>query len=187
MPNPNRLNIKSGSSTAAGSGERKSPRAKLPPKQPTLTPKQWKKKIYTPDQIKGLLQGYVLVSHSMWSDIPVGAHVRYFKKDGAFVRGGFVTSHWFNKEGKPFIHLANSFKKKVKGYATWPLAHESADRIYKKIDRGSGIEMDVVRGKTTEIIGQINKLVDIVKQQKVKLDAHDEDIRQLKMRLGGPR
>lgn len=150
-------------------------------KTPEYNTKKYKKKEYNADQIKGLLDGYVQVSQTKWADIPISAHIRYFKKDGTFVRGGFVTSHWLNKEGKPFIHLANSFKKKSKGYATWPVAHESVLKIFKKIDSKSGIEMDVVRNKTTEIIAQINKLVDVVKEQKIRLDSQEADLKKLYM------
>lgn len=150
--------------------------------QPAAKPvnkKLYPKKDYTPEQIKGLLNGYIEVPVDKWSDIPVNSHIRYFKKDGTFVRGGFVTSHWLNTEGKHFIHLANSFKKRIPGYATWPMAHESVTKIYKKPDAKNGIEMEVVRGKTAEIIGQINKLVDVVKQQKLRLDSQDADIKKL--------
>jgi hypothetical protein len=141
--------------------------------------KKYAKKDYSHEQIRGLLSGYIEVSKELWADIPINSHIRYFKKDGTFVRGGFVTSHWLNKEGKPFIHIANSFKKRSAGYVTWPMAHESVAKIFKKPDAKSGIEMDVVRGKTTEIIGQINKLVDVVKAQKNRLDAQEADLKKL--------
>jgi hypothetical protein len=149
------------------------------PKKKKSTNKKYAKKDYSNEQIKGLLVGYIEVPKDKWSDIPTNSHIRYFKKDGTFVRGGFVTNHWLNKQGKPFIHLANNFKKKAPGYATWPMAHESVSRIFKKPDANSGIEMDVVRGKTAEIIGQINKLVDVVKQQKIRLDAQDADMKRI--------
>jgi hypothetical protein len=145
----------------------------------TTDKKVYKKTDYTQEQIKKLLNGYIEVSPTMWADIPVNSHIRYFKKDGTFVRGGFVTSHWLNKEGKPFIHIANSFQKRSPGYATWPMAHESVVKIFKKPDAKSGIEMDVVRGKTAEIIGQINKLVDVVKQQKNRQDTQEAELKKL--------
>lgn len=149
-------------------------------KTPNYTSKKkYTKKDYSQEQIRELLSGYIEVSKELWTDIPINSHIRYFKKDGTFVRGGFVTSHWLNKEGKPFIHLANSFKKRSAGYATWPMAHESVAKIFKKPDAKSGIEMDVVRGKTAEIIGQINKLVDVVKAQKNRLDAQEADLKKL--------
>jgi uncharacterized protein YoxC len=59
------------------------------------------------------------------------------------------------------------------------MAHESVAKIFKKPDAKSGIEMDVVRGKTAEIIGQINKLVDVVKAQKNRLDTQEADLKKL--------
>lgn len=141
--------------------------------------KKWKKTTYTPEQIKELVEGYIIVPPDKWDDIPIGSHIRYIKNDGVFVRGGFVTSHWLNKENKQFIHLANSFKKKNQGYATWPVAHESVSKIYKKVDRDSNIEMDVVRTKTSEIINEINKLVSVIKAQKKRIDKQDADIQHL--------
>ena len=140
--------------------------------------KKYEKKSYTPEQIKGLLKGYVLVPVEKYDSIPINSHVRYFKTDGTFVRGGFVTSHWLDKNGKSFIHLANSFKK-GKNYATWPVAHENCSKVYKKVDNKNGIEMDIVRNKTSEIINQINRLVDVVKRQKKVIDKQGEDIKAL--------
>ena len=141
--------------------------------------KTYTKSEYSQEQINNLLNGYIDVTRDKWSDIPVNSHVRYFKNDGTFVRGGFVTNHWLNKEGKKFIHLANSFKKRTQNYATWPVAHESISRLFKKPDINNGIEMDVVRTKTAEIIGQVNKLVDIVKAQKNRLDNQEQEIKKL--------
>lgn len=141
--------------------------------------KKYPSKSYNNDQIKKLLVGYIEVGKNKWAEIPVGAHIRYIKNDGTFVRGGFVTNHWLNKEGKQFIHIANNLNKGTPNYATWPMAHESVARVFKKPDAKSGIELDAVRGKTAEIIGQINKLVDVVKEQKKRIDASETDIKRL--------
>lgn len=137
--------------------------------------KGYAKREYTEAQIKELLVGYIQVAADRWGDIPVGSHVRYVKRDGVFVRGGFVTSHWLSAEGKKFMHLANNLARGGAGYATWPVAHESLATVYKKVDAKSGIEMDVVREKTSEMIGQMNRLVDVVKAQKNRLDALESD------------
>ena len=149
-------------------------------KKPSRTEeKKYAAVVYTPEQKKELLQGYIEVSSEKWADIPINSHIRYIKKNGTFARGGFVTNHWFNKEGKPFIHLANGFQKRKNGYITWPVAHVSLMKVYKKIDRAGGIEMDVVRKKTTEIVGQINRLVDVIKHQKNRIDSNEADIKKL--------
>lgn len=142
------------------------------------------KKLYTDDEIKKLLLGYTSIDSSKWSDIPLDSHIRYFKKDGTFVRGGFVVNHWFNKDKKPFIHLANNIKKGGKGYITWPVAHESVSKIYKKIETNASssnsVELDTVKMKTSEIVNQLNKMTDIIKRQQAKIDTHEADLKKIK-------
>lgn len=141
--------------------------------------KQYPKTAYTKEQIRKLLTGYIEVPLAKWSDIPLTAHIRYVKKDGSFVRGGFVTNHWLNKDGKPFMHVANNLKKDAPGYKTWPMAHENVAKVFKKPDAKNGIEMDVVRSKTAEIIGQINKLVDALKGMRNDIKANENDIKKM--------
>jgi len=132
------------------------------------------------NKIYGLLKGYIEVPRNKWGDIPKSSHVRYFKKDGVFARGGFVTNHWLNKEGKHFIHLATSIRRNVKNYFTWPVAHENVKKIFKKPDAKSGIEMDVVRTKTAEFMVSINKIVAAIKQQKARIDTLERENKQIK-------
>jgi hypothetical protein len=141
--------------------------------------KKYPKTAYTKEQIRKLLTGYIEVPHNKWADIPLSSHIRYLKKDGTFVRGGFVTNHWLNKEGKPFIHVANNFKKNAPGYKTWPMAHENVAKVFKKPDAKNGIEMEVVRSKTAEIIGQINRIVDAVKDVKKDVKRNEDDIKKM--------
>jgi hypothetical protein len=126
---------------------------------------KYPKKQYDTKQIKELLEGYIEVSNTKWNNIPVGSHIRYIKTDGSFVRGGFVTNHWINAGGKLFTHLTNNLNKNTPGYATWPMAHESVSRIFKKPDAKSSIEIDLLRGKIKEMILQITKLAGVVKHQ----------------------
>lgn len=119
-------------------------------------------KRYSPDDIKKLLEGYVEVQRADWKTIPVGTHMRYYKTNGTFVRGGFVTSHWFNADKKPFIHLANNINKRAPGYATWPVAYEATSRIFMK--------PGAVKEEENENAKNIGKLLDILKR-------HDRDIK----------
>lgn len=151
-------------------------------KKPTTTKvkREYKKTTYNTPEIKSLLKGYILVQKDQWSSIPINSHIRYFRNGNVFRRGGFVTNH-YEKNGLPFIHLAtsrNDYKKGPK-YTTWPLALSDTARIYMKPNKSSNIEMGAVQSKNTEIISQINKLVSVVKQQKIRIDKQEEDIRRL--------
>jgi hypothetical protein len=150
--------------------------ATIPKYQPG---RKFPKTEYTSEQIKKLLNGYIEVPRTSWGKIPLNSHIRYLKKDGTFARGGFVINHWLNKDGTPFIHLANNFKKNAQGYKTWPMAHENVSKLFKKPGANNGIEMDVVRKKTGEIIGQINKIVDAIKEIKTSVKKNEDDIKKM--------
>ena len=137
--------------------------------------RKYAKKQYTPEQIESLLQGYVLVAKDKWDAISIGSQIRYVKTDGTFVRGGFVTNHWSNAEGVQYIQIENNTNPQSRGYATWPMAYGVVGKLYKKEPTGA----DATKTKTAEIIMQVNKLVDIVKQQKNRLDIQEIELRKL--------
>lgn len=172
---PRRANARSGkqSPRQVGSPNQNTPEKKIYKKYPSTK--------YSNDEIKELLDGYNEVPRSAWGQIPVGSHIRYFKTDGKFVRGGFVINHWA-KDGKDFIHLSNNTKTTAPKYAAWPVAHESVKRIFKKPDPQSKIEVDTMRNKTLEIITQINKLVSAIKKLQQRVDEQDRQIAYLKSR-----
>ena len=151
--------------------------------------KNYEKKKYTDDNIKSLLIGYVEVPISEWSSINIDKHIRYFKKDGSFVRGGFVISH--SPSG---IQIANNLNRQSAGYTTWFAANSSLQRIFKKIDTISSTEnqpanqlanqpaqneINDLKSKQIDIIKQVNKLIDLVKHQKNKIDSHEADIKRI--------
>ena len=137
-----------------------------------------KSKKLEPEDIKKLLVGYISVNKQNWSDIPIDSHIRYVKLDGTFVRGGFLTSINI-KNGKYFMYLTNNLYNSS-NKKNWPVAFDNITTLYKKIDKSSSIEMDTVKNKNVEIITQINKLVDIVKSQGVRLDQLEQKFRTLK-------
>lgn len=137
--------------------------------------KVYEKKTHTPENIRSLLIGYAEVSPSQWKDIPIVSHIRYVKKDGTFVRGGFVIN---NDNG--VMQLANNLNKQAPGYTTWFASHTSLSKIYKKgAVEGNKEEIKVENNKQTDIIRQMNKLIDAVKQHKTRLDAQEVEIKRL--------
>ena len=137
-----------------------------------------KSKKLEPEDIKKLLVGYISVNKQNWSDIPSDSHIRYVKLDGTFVRGGFLVSINI-KNGKYFMYLTNNLYNSS-NKKNWPVGFDNITTLYKKIDKSSSIEMDTVKNKNVEIIIQINKLVDIVKSQGVRLDQLEQKLKTLK-------
>lgn len=146
------------------------------------TNKKTNKKIYTNEEIKTLLNGYIIVPKDKWDDIPNDAHIRYFKLDNTFVRGGFVVNKWSNNEGKKFIHLSNNLNKNINNYATWPVALESTSKIFIKPNKNTNIELSQTRDRISDIIRELNKLVSVIKKQEQKIISLENDIKILKQK-----
>ena len=134
------------------------------------------KKTINQENIKELLIGYSELPISSWRDIPNGSHVRYIKKDGTFVRGGFVIN---NIDG--LIQLANNLNKQASNYITWYASHKSISKLYKKgiTDRNNVKENNMEKDMQSDIIRQMNKLTDAVKLQKTRLDNQEVEIKRL--------
>jgi hypothetical protein len=84
-------------------------------------------------EIEALLKGYTPIQPEMWKNISIGTHIRYFKKNGMFVRGGFLISHWYNAGGLPCAHVSNNLRKDAAGYKAWPMDFAKVDKIYAKL------------------------------------------------------
>lgn len=124
-----------------------------------------KRRIYSEADIQAKLEGYINVHRSLWDRIPTGAHVRYFKKHGTsridkFRPGGFVKSHYTDKNGKPFIMLENKpgHGADNKDYASFPVAYEDIDELWKKYDNRSFIEMHLISISLAQKKKQIDDL-----------------------------
>jgi hypothetical protein len=127
------------------------------------------KKVYTPAEIQEMLKGYILVPPDEYKSIPSNTHIRYMRKDGSFVRGGFVKNHWMNPDNEPVIRIKNT-----PGFAigtTWMVYHKAIDKLYQKPGVGNDdfADMSNVKNRTAEIINEVNKLVSIVKKQGAKI------------------
>ena len=49
--------------------------------------------------------------------------------------------------------------------------------IYKKVDKNNSVEVDVIKAKNIEIIQQINKLVDVVKSQGIRIENLEQKLK----------
>ena len=94
-------------------------------------------RVWTPEEAKAKLEGYLEVTPEHWAQIRYGAHVRYYTKAEGFRPGGFVSQnpHDVSYGGEPvrrYIRLQNGFNPKAKGYATWLVAYEDAAQFFVK-------------------------------------------------------
>jgi hypothetical protein len=95
---------------------------------------------YTPEKIKDLLKNYLKVPKTEWNNIPCSSHIRYIRKDGRFVPGGFV--HNVNA-AREEIWMSNKPSASIPGYKKWATKMADIKSIYKKIDEHTKLKLKV--------------------------------------------
>lgn len=140
---------------------------------------------YSQSQIDAMLEEYKEVDKDKWNTITAGTHIRYIKKDGKFVTGGFVVNHWVNEHGKKFIHLSNGFIQN-KNYITWPMAHDNVIKLYAKTKKDDP-SVENLNNRVRDIMKSINNIVSVVKRQEKKIEILENQNKQLLKMLNNSR
>jgi len=89
---------------------------------------------YSAEEVVRLVEGYNRVEDpKLWPGIPRGAHVRFIKKDGKFLTGGFL--HNYHKDaatGEEAFFVENGFNEKASTYAKFKLAFSNLQTVFVK-------------------------------------------------------
>ena len=105
-----------------------------------------KKSYYTKEQIRELLEDYILVPKSMIEKIPAGSHIRYLKKDKKteqnpietrFKPGGYVKEHFYTSDSdgniyERFMRIKTRQNKGDNNYLEFSLKYKDIEKIWKK-------------------------------------------------------
>ena len=133
-------------------------------------------KNYTEDEIRDLITGaYTSVPADMWEFIPAGSHVRYVKRGAEplgerFKPGGYVR-YQHEKEGKKMMVLENRRGGRGDGYASWPVAFEGVEGVWKKHAPEVFVEMHMIHNSLAQKKRQIADLTATVAALTARLDA----------------
>lgn len=89
------------------------------------------KKIYTEEEIKEKLEGYIKVPRSQYQNLRHNNHIRYFKIDGSFNGGGFVNMPFVEgkKEDKGYMQLKSNLFNSKKGLV-WMVDYDNVKELY---------------------------------------------------------
>ena len=136
-----------------------------------------KRKPYTPEQIKVMLEDYDEVPAEKWTNIPLGTHIRYYKKTGQFIRGGFVQKHWVNAKGNRSIRITSS-SFGAKGALDWYLAFDKIDKLYAK-KKAEDPSIVILNNRVKDIMKSINSIVAVVKKHEVRLEQLEKQNQQI--------
>jgi hypothetical protein len=106
------------------------------------------------------LTGYILVAPADYDNIEIGAHLKYLRNDGKWVKGGYL-QYITNKNNVKRIQIQNKTNKKQTGYMSWGVKCSEVSKLYKK----SEIEKTFETGKMYEsLIKQQNEIISLKKQ-----------------------
>ena len=128
-----------------------------------------------------LLKDYIELPKNKWSDINIGDHIRYLRKDGLFRRGGFFKSSWVvqtgKNEGKQYIQLNTS----LYNGKSWTVSYDDLDKIYIK----NIIQNSRINTKNNESIEYLNKSIEQLKIDMLKCTNEQKRIINLIKKLHG--
>jgi len=140
-------------SRGRGRGGRGGGRGSAEPRPP---PRQ-----YSPEEQRGLLEGYTELDPRHWPHVQRGEVVRYYTKEGGFRTGGVVKIPRFRAKGSPptspeLLMLANEINE----YMTWTVAWENVSRVFIRPSLAQVIAQEKIREALTVMNENTHRLAD---------------------------
>jgi hypothetical protein len=137
-------------------------------------------KKYTEDEIRELLEGYLMVDETLFESLPPGAHIRYFRKNKhkekkpfleRFRMGGFVNRH-YSENGKKFLILESKIAgvEGQNGYVKYNVCYDDIDELWKKYDQSAYIEILLINSSLVDKKKKIEKLESEMTSLRKELD-----------------
>jgi len=123
----------------------------------------YKAHVWTEEEIKEKLTGYLEVPGRHWHRITYGSHVRYYTKADGYKPGGFVAKNPFDTKPKGtqtekrFIKLQNNFDGKRDDHSSWIVAYEDIEHLYVKADAPTLVMMDMIQEAVVQLNKNVNK------------------------------
>lgn len=99
-------------------------------------------KTYTKEEKDEMLRDYLIVKKDEWYLTPLDSHLRYMKKDGTFVAGGYLKRKW-KREEKIYFSIAKSPYTEEKKWVVELTTN--VDILYKKLNEGSRMEVELIK------------------------------------------
>jgi guanyl-specific ribonuclease Sa len=133
-------------------------------------------KALTAAEIKEWLRGCIEIPKDKWRTIPDNSHVSYVKKDGKFVKGGFIRLQ-YSKDGEHYIRYGSKLASWPgdKYYREFTIKLSNTSKIYKRVSQDSIFEfkvmqmnfdkqMQTVIDRQDQLDGSIKKIVKLIKK-----------------------
>jgi hypothetical protein len=120
---------------------------------------------YTTEEINEMLSnGYISITRELWPFLPVGSHVRFFKKGAGskherFRPGGFIKKQYVTTDNKHILLMETVRNGNgAPGYITYPMALDDLDEIWKRYPEECFVEIHLITNSLQHKNKQINDL-----------------------------
>jgi hypothetical protein len=99
-------------------------------------------------EIDEWLKGCIEIPTSKWTTLPDNSQICYFKKDGGFVKSGFVKLS-FEKEGERYIRYGSKLGSWSgdKYYKEFTLKLSNVKKLYKRVSQDAIFEYKLISAK----------------------------------------
>lgn len=114
---------------------------------------------YTAEDVVELTEGYdEMRDADLWRGIPNGTHLRFRKKDGKFLVGGFLHNYYRDAAtGKEAFYIENSTNRRDSNYFKFKLDFDNLDVVWKKRDH-TLVSVAEFTGVMREVLEQVKKI-----------------------------
>lgn len=117
------LNKKGGAGSNKSSSKSSSKSKPKPTSKPTPRPPAQR-------ETNSELSGFIEVSKAEWGSIPLGTLIKYYRIDGTFIPGGYVTKIWYNDEDK-VNYISLEHEKKVGSNNAHSISFNRISKLFK--------------------------------------------------------
>lgn len=128
----------------------------------------------TDGEIEEYLKSSILIPKDKWKDLQDNSQISYFKKDGGFVKSGFIKLI-YTKEDEDYIRYGSKLGAYHgdKYYREFTVKFSNIDKLYKRIDQGAITEYKLIKENINQILLKYTERID---ELEVKLNKANDDI-----------
>lgn len=118
------------------------------------------------ESVKEWLKGCILIPSDKWFELSDNSHISYVKKDGAFVKGGFIKLKW-EKDGTKYFKYGTKLSSwnGDKYYKEFTLNLDNVESMYKRISQDAIFEYKLIKYQFEDKTQKLQSEVDSLKEE----------------------
>ena len=133
--------------------------------------KKYIDKEITEEEKKEYLKNSILIPSEQWLTLPVNSFISYIKKDGKFIKGGYIKLIYNKKESNYLIYGSKLDKyNNDRYYKEFTIKLDNIKEIYKKVDSSAIIEYQIIKNNINSMIEKFKLDIDKIYEKINELD-----------------